>query len=71
MTGLLIMEIAQSFYDKMKISDKASSLRTGLKNPWLLGSRNSAVPHFMISSFWSCYFICLLLLRGAFNNLSM
>jgi len=53
MTGLMIIEMAQSFYDKMTIRDKASSLRTGLKNPWLLSSRNSAVPHFMISSFWS------------------
>jgi len=53
MTGLMIIGIAQRFYDKMKISDKASSLRTGLKNPWLLGSRNSALPHYMISNFWS------------------
>jgi len=51
MTGLMIIGIAQCFYDKMKISDKASSPRTGLKNPWLLGSRNSALSHFMISSF--------------------
>jgi hypothetical protein len=37
MTGLMIIEIAQSFYGKMKINDRASSPRTGLKNPWLLG----------------------------------
>jgi hypothetical protein len=37
MTGLMIIEIAQAFYDQMKISDKASSLKTVLKNPWLLG----------------------------------